>query len=404
MVSVEQPPRLRSLADQQHNRRAGVSSARRAGRATIVAVLFGAGLAIASGAVASAAPDSADNASSASPSPSRPASARPSSARVSKTPAPSASSSPVRISPHANAARGSASVVTLRLPNETPTSTQSDPELSTPARLTRAAQSALEGARRNLDAVRRNVETAIAGPAQPTASDTATPTALPSPGQGVYGNPAKYATYWKRQRGNTCVLMSTAQVIGQLTGKMPDPTEIIVEASTTQSATYTRGRFYSQLFRKWVDRSGNIYDPLNDEYVFYTDAMNLLTKHGITSTATYYTSGQGDRALQDMVTSLSQGQSVIVSIHGRVTASIVGGWTRPGGFIQGNHAVTVLGVDVTNKVVYINDTALAQGQGMALSYEDFLAAWKPSRFMMVTARLANTQNQSSSAAGDTLAA
>lgn len=395
-----------------------MTAARQAARAAGFAFLLGTGIVIASGAVATAAPhDTGSSPASTSDS----AAGRATSPRAAhRSPSSSVSAGPARVNvASSRPSRGSQRVITLRLPSPakpaaveqssvgepsaTPTAQRTTPSLPSPKQVQRAVLATLDGLRRDIEFAVQQLTTTMRG--QASASVVTAAPALPGPDTpGVYGNPAKYATYWRLQKGNTCVLMSSAQLIGQLTGAMPDPNDIIREASQIDSKTYTKGRFFSNLWNKQVVRSGAIYDPLNDEYVYYDDAMKLLENHGITSTATYYTPDQGDRALADLTASLADGKAVMVSIHGRVTASIVRNWSRPGGFLVGNHAVTVLGIDTTNRIVYINDTALVGGQGLALSYDDFLSAWKPSRYLMVAAELASTQTQAPAASEFALAA
>jgi hypothetical protein len=276
------------------------------------------------------------------------------------------------------------------------------PGLPTLGDIQQAVQAVFDGVRRDIEAFGRAVDLAVqrqvtairrdiaaVGTVWSEVSDadgwTLTRPTLPdqpdpAPTDTVYGNLTQNLQYWAQQTGNTCVLMSVAMVIGQLTGTMPTRKDIVAEAAATESI-YNVGT--------------KIYDPLADQYVLYADGLQLLQNHGITATARYYTNGQGDRALSNVETALGQGQSVIVSIHAYVTWNSVFGRPLPLGFLRANHAVTVLAVDTTNNVVYLNDSALdqSQGQGMELPLDVFMKAWQASQFLTVTAQTAVPTNQ-----------
>ena len=231
----------------------------------------------------------------------------------------------------------------------------------------------------------------------PAVSTPAIPTS-PAPGDTIYGNLGN-AKYWKDQSGNTCVLMSTAMVIGQLTGKMPSQAAIVAEAERTPSVFPNYKSYLDEVegpnglvTSVQRTRNGMIYKQVNDEYVYYADSLQILYNHNITATATYYTDAQSARALTDLEAALHENDSVIVSINSWVRNAMI--W-KPGAFTGGNsnanHAVTVLAVNVTKREVYINDTALDQVKGnyLTLSYDDFLKAWKPGRYTLITASLAD---------------
>jgi hypothetical protein len=144
-----------------------------------------------------------------------------------------------------------------------------------------------------------------------------------------------------------------------------------------------------------------IYQSAIDEYVYYADSLEILYNHKITASATYYTNDQSARALSDLEAALGRGDSVIVSITSRVRDSAVynhGAFT--GGTVTANHAVTVLAVNATQGKVYINDTALAPktGNPLEMSIADFVNAWKPGKYTLITAHLA-TPEELAQAAG-----
>ncbi|BBY64056.1 hypothetical protein MHEL_22990 [Mycolicibacterium helvum] len=259
--------------------------------------------------------------------------------------------------------------------------------LPTPAEVQQAIVAGLDAARRDLDTLRRNIELlvkhqiegiqdnlttlrydleAIIGPnRQPQQPDIP---AGDTP--GLIGNPAAKEVYFVPQ-GNTnrCVLMSTAMVIGQLKGidNMPTAQQITDEAATTPS-TVTPGKM--------------IYDPVKDTYVAYADALALLENHGITATSTQFSKGQGTAALDNVKGALTAGESVIVTVN----ANIAWGRAAPGGAVTANHAITVLGIDTVNDIVYVNDSAfLTKGQGMAVKLDVFMSAWAANDYQTITA-------------------
>jgi hypothetical protein len=63
---------------------------------------------------------------------------------------------------------------------------------------------------------------------------------------GMYGDPPKAAQYWVPQSfGNNCVLMSVADVVGQVTGQMPSEQQIIDVAPTIPSAAGAGATVYT---------------------------------------------------------------------------------------------------------------------------------------------------------------
>ncbi|MGV0993949.1 MAG: C39 family peptidase [Mycobacterium sp.] len=220
----------------------------------------------------------------------------------------------------------------------------------------------------------------------------AAPSAPAIAGDTIYGKLSN-SQYWEHQGPwNTCVLMSTAMVIGQLTGEMPEGDQIVAEAERTPSVFPNYASFIQKVKGVAVERTRNgmIYKEVNDEYVYYADSLQILYNHKITASATYYTNAQSVRALSDLESALDAGESVIVSINSKIRDTFVnppGSYT--GGTVSANHAVTVLAVNVTKRLVYINDTALdaTKGNYLTLSYDDFVKAWKPGQYTLITASL-----------------
>src|SRR5580658_7967239 len=82
----------------------------------------------------------------------------------------------------------------------------------------------------------------------------------------MYGNPQQEAPYWEAQtQPEDCVEMSTADIVGQLTGDEPSEQAITTLAQDTPSDAH----------------SGDIYNPSTG--TFLPDAQVLLEHYGISS-------------------------------------------------------------------------------------------------------------------------
>ena len=61
----------------------------------------------------------------------------------------------------------------------------------------------------------------------------------------MYGDPAAAAQWWRHQKYDDCVLMASADVIGQMTGKEPSEQAIIKKAQSTPSVVHP-GSIYTK--------------------------------------------------------------------------------------------------------------------------------------------------------------
>ena len=373
-----------------------MTSIKRAGRITTFGFAVGAGLLIASGAgaaVAAAAPDDSGHASSSGSSTSNSASpsarsARPSTAATAKPkPARTVSSSNVSapvVQLHtkrsqAPVSSAASSTVTDDI-TATPTASakQATPKrtaaLPTPAEFQQAIMAGLDGARRNLDELREKIQTLIQNQIIGFQDNLVTlridlERVFNPNRQIIYGNPAN-SQYWAAGGAQTSNLMSAAMVISRLTGQTVTAQDIITEAMNTDS----------------VARPGRAMYLGTDsgDWVWATDAVQLMENHGVKVTTIYYTKSQEQRALNTVEGALSQGKSVIVSINGKVVSAGDESqevWTT-------EHQAVLLGINVTKNLVYLNDGANPQGQNLTLSIEDFLDAWQATRYTAIIAELA----------------
>lgn len=375
-----------------------MTSIKRAGRITTFGFAVGAGLAIAAGAgaaTAAAAPgDNGHTANSASAS-----RATASSAHTART-STGASAKPKARKPSVKLG-STTPVVTLSASKRTPAPAASEltaptaptgyakqsraQRLPTPAEVQQAIVAGLDGARRTLDTIRQDFEAlvkhqiegiqenlttlrydleAIFSPSRPPVNPDIPPDDTP----GIIGNPdAKLPFFVFQGDAQTCVLMATTMVIGQLTGVMPDPQQIIYEALTTPSTV----------------KPGPMFNPKTGTNS--ADVLALLEKHGIAAVSTQYSKGQADLAWDNLKQTLIDGNSVIAIVK----AQILWGRGTPDMAFTGDHDVTVLGIDTVNNIVYLNDSAWEsdKGQGMAVPMDLFMKAWSANEYWSISAQL-----------------
>jgi hypothetical protein len=227
-----------------------------------------------------------------------------------------------------------------------------------------AVQRQITAIRRDLAAVSRTLVRIFGGgqtailpmPPLPPGTDT------------VYGNPAQNMQYWESDGAQTSALTAAAMVIGQLTGIMPTLKQMIAEASVTDSVDIENAKMYRGL-GVWVK---------------YKDGDQLLENHGIAVTGYFYTKDQGGLALTNLETALAQGKSAIVYVAGKTVSTYDGAvWTNT------KHAATVIGIDTTNGMVYLNDGGLPNGgQNLTVPLADFMTAWQSDLYTTVIAQLA----------------
>jgi hypothetical protein len=203
--------------------------------------------------------------------------------------------------------------------------------------------------------------------------------------QQMYGDPSRNARFYVTQSSGNCVLMATAMMIGQLTGKTPTERQIVFEAMRTPSGALPGKMMY------WGLKN-------DSRWAYYSDAQKLLQHHGIESDRTTY-AGRPDDALEALKTSLNDpDNAVLVSVHSpTIYQALWGrGYVPPGPEVRQNHAIVVLGVDTVTNTVYVNDSAaiyhylgktVQDGQNMAVPLEVFMGAWGTGDYMSVVGKL-----------------
>jgi hypothetical protein len=193
----------------------------------------------------------------------------------------------------------------------------------------------------------------------------------------MYGDPAVAAKYWRYQKYDDCVLMSTADVIGQVTGKEPSERTIIKEAQATPSVMHP-GSIYTT--------PANTKNPNSGMGTSFADVPTLLAQYKIGAVITNkaHAAEDGIRGgMEGIEQQLGAGHKVIVSVNGELI------WHRPvetkdeNGNPRGDHAVVVTGVDTANNVVHLNDSGTPDGRDEQIPMALFLQAWDASKQLMV---------------------
>jgi len=188
-------------------------------------------------------------------------------------------------------------------------------------------------------------------------------TALADDGM-LYGNPADAAQYWALQTEGDCVLMATADVVGQVTGDLPSEQDIIAMAARTPSESHS-GAIYIP------EDSG---DPNAGAGTSGGDVKALLRAYGIDSDYTDADRGGRDGNIPAGMDALEQylGQ-------GRKVIAIVDAWKIWGQEDQSDgssHGLVVTGVDTDAGIVHLNDSGIENGADEQVSIDTFTDAWQ----------------------------
>ncbi|WP_319437278.1 hypothetical protein [Mycobacterium sp. RTGN5] len=325
-------------------------SARVVGQVGALAFAVGAGFFITSGvdgAVASAAPDSSHSGTG-SASPHRATSSGPRHAPAAAAPS-TKSASAINAVP--------ASVTTaLASAKATPKA----PHLPTPVEVQRAVV-----------ALEHNVEAEL----KRDVAGLTRALGIKPPAQRIYGNLAN-SKYWATQSAENCVLMASASVIGQLTGKMPTEKAIADQATSTQSV---------------VDPSRKMYLGLDTEdRVAIGDAEELLKVYYNIDAVTVdtYKKSQGLIALRALENDLKAGKAVMVGVNANAIWKVTGATPPPGAVAEAaDHQISVIAINATTRTVYINDSGMDKG-GVAVPLAVFMRAWQADSYETTSAVLA----------------
>ncbi|OBJ23597.1 hypothetical protein A5621_21455 [Mycobacterium colombiense] len=195
--------------------------------------------------------------------------------------------------------------------------------------------------------------------------------------QLTYGDPTAAAQFWRQQQYDDCVLMSSADVIGEITGAQPSEHDIIEKAQSTPSVAHP-GPIYTKPAASSNPEAGPGANT--------ADIPELLAQYRIGAVA-----GDKDDAAQTGTPSgmvgleraLAAGHKVIVSLNAELI------WHQPveqkdkNGRPESNHAVVVTGVDTVAGMVHLNDSGIPEGRNEQIPIQLFVESWGTSNELMV---------------------
>jgi Peptidase_C39 like family len=195
----------------------------------------------------------------------------------------------------------------------------------------------------------------------------------------MYGDPAAAAQWWRHQKYDDCVLMSSADVIGQMTGKEPSEQAIIKKAQSTPSAIHP-GSIYI--------KPANSKDPNSGQGTMFADVPTLLKQYNVDAVVSNkkHAGKTGVPAgIEGVEQLLGSGHAVIVSVNAEMI------WGKPidpnskdeNGNPVSDHAVVVTGVDTANNVVHLNDSGHPKGRNEQVPLGLFVKAWDTSNELVV---------------------
>jgi Peptidase_C39 like family len=195
----------------------------------------------------------------------------------------------------------------------------------------------------------------------------------------MYGNPAAAAKWWHHQQYDDCVLMSTADVVGEMTGKEPSEVAVIQLAQSTPSKVHPGSIYVKPTNKK---------NPNSGMGTSFMDVPQLLAHYGV---GAKWTDGDDvartgiPTGMESLENLLGSGHKVIVSLNAEMI------WHQPieskdeKGDPQSDHAVVVTGVDTARGVVHLNDSGNPKGRDEQIPMALFVKAWATSDdFMVVT--------------------
>ncbi|MCV7196340.1 C39 family peptidase [Mycobacterium angelicum] len=183
----------------------------------------------------------------------------------------------------------------------------------------------------------------------------------------MYGDPAAAAKYWRYQQyWDDCVLMSSADVVGEMTGAEPAEEDIIEMAQSTPSSQGP-GPIYT--------RPANPQDPNSGEGTWFRDIPTLLARYNVAAVIV-------NSDMAGLEQALGAGHKVVASVNGELI------WNQPvkdwdnSGNPGHNHTVVVTGVDTGAEIVHLNDSGTRRGADEQVPFALFLQAWATSGDLM----------------------
>jgi hypothetical protein len=186
----------------------------------------------------------------------------------------------------------------------------------------------------------------------------------------LYGSPDTAARYWQQQNLDNCVLMSTADMIGQLTGEKISEIEITAVATVTPSVVHP-GTIY-------VPPVGSLDDPNQGMGTDPIDMLVVLEKYDL-SGKIGGDIAEGTKPKFVVKTGLEAVAGYLK--EGRKAMAIVNAeriWGTKGPYDKANHALVVTGIDTDKGIVHLNDSGNPDGRDFQVKIEMFEKAWATS--------------------------
>ena len=193
----------------------------------------------------------------------------------------------------------------------------------------------------------------------------------------LYGDPVAAAQWWRHQKYDDCVLMASADVIGQVTGKEPSEAAIIRKAQSMPSVVHP-GTIYT--------KPANTKNPNSGMGTSFADVPALLAEYGVDAAVTNRSHAAEDGirvGIEGLKQQLGTGHKVIVGVNGELLWDVPVRTKDEMGNPLGDHAVVVTGVDAGLNIVHLNDSGDPEGRDSQVPMALFVKAWDSSDELMI---------------------
>jgi hypothetical protein len=193
----------------------------------------------------------------------------------------------------------------------------------------------------------------------------------------TYGDPDAAARWWRHQKYDDCVLMASADVIGEMTGKEPSEEAIIKKAQSTPSVAHP-GTVYT--------KPADTKHPNSGMGTEFADVPTLMAQYKVDAVVTNRKHADEDGipgGIGGIEQELGTGHKVIVSVNAELIWNVPVDTKDKNGNPVGDHAVVVTGVDTAYGIVHLNDSGNPKGRDEQIPMALFLKAWDTSNQLMV---------------------
>lgn len=193
----------------------------------------------------------------------------------------------------------------------------------------------------------------------------------------MYGDPVAAAKWWRHQQYDDCAIMSSADVIGQMTGKEPSERAIVKKAQSTPSTIHP-GSIYI--------KPADLKKPNSGNGTSWLDVLTLLKQYGVDADITNKDHPPKTGVpldLEAVEQLLAGGHAVIVGVNAEMI------WGKPieekddQGNPVSDHAVVLTGIDTANNVVHLNDSGDPKGRDEQVPLELFMKSWDTSGDLVI---------------------